>query len=318
MPTLPPLFLVGPTGVGKSAVAVQLATSLGADIVSVDSMQVYRGMDIGTAKPSATDRAAVQHHLIDVVDLTESFDAARFVSCAQAIQADAERMARPLVFCGGTGFYLKAYFEGLSEAPAADLALRAELEKAPLENLLLELKEKDPDTYQRIDKRNLRRIIRALEVVRLTGKAYSAQQASWRQALKRPEGCTEPIVLGLARERVDLCRRLEARVDTMFASGLVAEVEDLARRGLIENRTASQALGYRQVLAFLAGRQSLDVTIAEVKTKTRQYARRQMTWFRNQAVVHWLNVLPDETPERMADQAREQYGSLTRRSICCG
>ena len=169
---LPPIFIAGPTAVGKSEIALRLAEQLGGEIISADSMQVYRGLDIGTAKPSPADRARVPHHLIDICDLTESFDAAQFARLAHRAVAEIQSRGHVPVLCGGTGLYFKAFLEGLGEAPSADAKLRAELEAAPLENLLAELRERDPAAYEKIDKKNPRRVIRAVEVMRLTGKPF--------------------------------------------------------------------------------------------------------------------------------------------------
>ena len=165
-----PIFLAGPTAVGKSVVALALAEKLGGEIISVDSMQVYRGLDIGTAKSSAAERARVPHHLIDVAELTEAFDATKFVVLAEKAVGEIQSRGRVPIFCGGTGLYFKAFLEGLGEAPPADEKLRAELEAAPLANLLRELEQRDPATFAKIDRQNPRRVIRAIEVIRLTGQ----------------------------------------------------------------------------------------------------------------------------------------------------
>src|SRR6185437_7576011 len=172
-------FLAGPTAVGKSEMALLLAEKIGGEIISVDSMQVYRGLDIGTAKPSAEERTRARHHLIDAMDLAESFDAAKFVQLANAAVSEIQSRGRVPIFCGGTGLYFKAFLEGLGEAPAADGALRAELEAMPLEALLAELAEKDHATFEKIDRNNPRRVVRAVEVIRLTGKPFSMQKAQW-------------------------------------------------------------------------------------------------------------------------------------------
>ncbi len=179
---LRPVFLAGPTAVGKSAVAFALAEKFGGEIISVDSMQVYRGLDIGTAKPSPAERAHVPHHLIDVCDLHEAFDAAQFIRLAQKAVAEIQSRDKTPIFCGGTGLYFKAFLDGLGEAPATDAKLRAELEAAPLEKLLEELRERDPATFEKIDRQNPRRVIRAVEVIRLTGKKFSEQRAEWKTA----------------------------------------------------------------------------------------------------------------------------------------
>ena len=298
----PLLFIVGPTAVGKSEVAMLLAERLGGEIVSVDSMQVYRGLDIGTAKPSAVDRARVVHHLIDVVDLNESFDAAQFIRLSREAVAAIRARGHLPILCGGTGLYFKAFLEGLGDAPPADPAVRAQLEAVALPELLRELAELDPATYKRIDRHNLRRVVRALEVIRLTAKPFSEQRAEWVQAARQHlERVSRPPrtgpVIGLTRSAADLGRRINFRVDEMFHQGLVAETEQLLKRGLAQNRTALQALGYRQVWEYLQGVRSLPETVELVKCRTRQYAKRQRTWFNRQLSVHWVQAKPTDSSE---------------------
>lgn len=271
---------------------MQLAELLDGEIVSVDSMQVYLGLDIGTAKPSPADRSRVPHHLVDVVELTESFNAAGFVRLARQAVAEIQRRGRVPILCGGTGLYFKAYLEGLGEAPPADTALRAVLEATPLPELLRELAALDPVTYERIDRHNPRRVVRAIEVIRLTGKPFSAQRADWRPPTRLPQPPTRCI--GLARSAADLHSRIAARVDAMFSRGWVAETEHLLQRGLAQNRTAMQALGYRQIVEHLRGERSLPETIALVKLRTRQFAKRQMTWFRRQLPLTWIPLMSED------------------------
>ena len=290
-----PLLLAGPTAVGKSEIAVRLAEKLGGEIISVDSMQVYRGLDIGTAKPSPEECARVPHHLIDVVDLTESFDAARFIELAHRTVADIQGRGRLPILCGGTGLYFKVFLEGLAQAPPADDVLRAALRATPLPELLRELAERDPVSYDRIDRQNPRRIIRAIEVIRLTGQPFSAQRAKWEHATRNTQHA--PNCFGLARSQADLQLRIDARVDAMFRRGWVAETEALLKRGLAQNQTAMQALGYRQIVEHLRGERSLPETIALVKLRTRQFAKRQMTWFRRQLHLTWIHLEPQGSAE---------------------
>ena len=186
---LRPVFIAGPTAVGKSEIALALAEKTGGEIISADSMQVYRGLDIGTAKPPPAERARVPHHLIDVCDLTENFDAAQFIRLAQKAVEEIQSRNKIPVFCGGTGLYFKAYLSGLGEAPGAHSELRAGLEAAPFESLLRELRERDPAAYEKIDRQNPRRVIRAVEVIRLTGKKFSEQRAEWKSEAgsRKPE-----------------------------------------------------------------------------------------------------------------------------------
>lgn len=293
-----PLLLAGPTASGKSAVALELAERLGGEIVSVDSMQVYRGLDVGTAKPSKDELARVSHHLVDVVALTEPFDAARFVRLANEAIREIEGRGRVPILCGGTGFYFNAWMGGLGSAPAPDPALRAELEALPLEALLDELARLDYATFDEIDTENRRRVVRAVEVIRLTGRPFSAQRATWGDVPEAVRG----RCFGLHRERTDLHARIHARVDAMFARGLVAETRALLEQGLEANRTAMQAIGYRQVVEHLRGEYGLREAIERVKVKTRQFAKRQLTWFRGQMDLAWVDVARDELPAATADR----------------
>jgi tRNA dimethylallyltransferase len=296
-----PILLAGPTAVGKSTVALALAERIGGEIVSVDSMQVYRGLDLGTAKPSPAERARVPHHLIDVVELTEPFDAARFVALARRAVAEIQSRGRVPILCGGTGLYFKAFLAGLGESPPADPKLRAELEAAPLAELLRELEERDPATFARIDRQNPRRVIRAVEVIRLTGQPFSSQRAPWDTVGTRSTVFqTSPLSFGLSRAPGDLRTRIDARVEQMFRRGLVEETKRLLERGLAQNRTALQAIGYRQVVEHLRGQRPLAATIELVKSKTRQFARRQMTWFRRQLQLDWIEWKPGDTASGIA------------------
>lgn len=293
----PPLFIAGPTAVGKSEVALRLAEQLGGEILSADSMQVYRGLDIGTAKPSADERARVPHHLIDICDLSEGFDAAQFIRRAQSAVTEISARGKVPIFCGGTGLYLKAYLSGLGEAPATNPELRAKLEAIPFEVLLHELRERDPVAYEKIDKQNPRRVIRAVEVIRLTGKKFSEQRAEWKSEAQSPKPKT---AFCLTRSAPDLHIRINARVDAMFARGLVAETRGLLQHGLAENQTAMQAIGYRQVVEHLRGDRSLLDTIELVKIRTRQFSKRQLTWFRRHGNMAWVELKPGEPVEAAA------------------
>ena len=290
-----PLLLAGPTAVGKSEIAVLLAERLGGEIISVDSMQVYRGLDIGTAKPSPGERARVPHHLIDVVDLTVPFDASQFLQLAHRAVADIQARGRVPILCGGTGLYFKAFLEGLGQVPQADAALRAILHATPLPELLRELAERDPVTYGRIDRQNPRRVIRAVEVIRLTGRPFCTQRADWQPSPLAPRPSS--LQFGLARTPADLQRRIDARVEAMFRQGWVAETEQLLVRGLAQNPTAMQALGYRQIVGHLRGQRSLAETVALIKIRTRQFAKRQMTWFRRQLHLTLVRLEPEASAE---------------------
>ena len=306
------VFIAGPTAVGKSEIALALAEQLGGEIITVDSMQVYRGLDIGTAKPSPADRARVPHHLIDICDLTESFDAAQFIRRAQKAVEEIQLRGRVPVFCGGTGLYFKAFLSGLGEAPSANPELRAELEAASFEALLRELRERDPAAYEKIDKQNPRRVIRAVEVIRLTGKKFSEQRAEWKVGSSRCDDRTAQRAVAaiycFTRQPADLHARINIRVDEMFRRGLVDETRELLQRGLAENKTAMQAIGDRQVVEHLRGERNLAETIELVKIKTRQFAKRQLTWFRRQLDPEWIELKPDDSLETvLANLQRERH-----------
>ncbi len=285
---------------GKSKVAVVLAERLGGEIISVDSMQVYRGLDLGTAKPSPDERSRVAHHLIDVVGLTEPFDAGQFARRAADAVTEIQGRGRIPILCGGTGLYFRAFIQGLGDAPPANASLRKELEATPLADLIKELEARDPATFQAIDHQNPRRVIRAVEVIRQTGKPFSSQRAAWTGA--ESTGRAEHRFFALSRPQAELMERIDARVDAMFERGLVAETEQLLALGLRQNQTAMQAIGYRQVAEHLRGERSLSDTIALVKVRTRQFAKRQRTWFRHQAHAQWLTISAEEKSDEVADR----------------
>lgn len=299
----PPLLLAGPTAAGKSEVALLLAERFGGEIISVDSMQVYRGLDLGTAKPTPDERRRVPHHLLDVVEITEPFDAARFVGLARSAVEEITSRGRWPILCGGTGLYFNAFLEGLGGSPPADAALRAELKLTPLPELLCELGARDPATFERIDRKNPRRVVRAVEVIRLTGRPFSEQRADWSASTDdMPILGTDPVVHVLTRQPDDLRARIDERVDRMFERGLVCETQALLARGLEQNPTAMQAIGYRQVIEHLRGERPLAETIALVKQRTRQFAKRQRTWFRHQLSAEWIEVAPRESAETVGDR----------------
>lgn len=300
---LQPILLAGCTATGKSAVALELAERLGGEIVSVDSMQVYRGLDLGTAKPSAAERQRVPHHGVDVVELGDSFDAARFVSLANDAVHEIQQRGRVPILCGGTGLYFNAWLSGLGDSPPPDPGLRAQLEALPTAALLDELARQDAATLNDIDLQNRRRLVRAVEVIRLTGRPFSEQRAQWPDRAPALAGRS----VGLARSRPDTVARIDSRVDDMLRSGLVMETRDLLARGLERNRTASQAIGYRQVIEHLRGERGLQETRELIKVRTRQFAKRQLTWFRGQLDLAWLDIPRDEDPGTTADRVVQQF-----------
>ena len=303
-------FLVGPTAVGKSAIALELALALDAELVSADSMQVYRGMDIGTAKPTAEERALVPHHLIDVCDVSEVFDAKQFIEMASRIIDGIHARGKKALVVGGTGLYVRALRHGLFEGPSRNEELRERLEKMTAVQLFEELERLDPATAKRIDRHNPRRLVRALEVFHGTGKPISELQKEWGRG--EDNRVAAPAGFMLNRDREDLHMRIERRIDQQIASGWVDEVRHLLESGLEKNATAMQAAGYRELVAHVRGDLSLAEAVALIKTRTRQLAKRQLTWFRREPQLNWLEIgreeLPSITVERILQgmQHREE------------
>ena len=280
------LILTGPTGSGKSRLGVELAERLGAEIVSMDSMALYRGMDVGTAKPSAADRQRVPHHLIDVLDPWQSASVAWWLEQAAACCQDIERRGKRVLIVGGTPLYLKALLRGLFDGPPADPDLRRQLaeeaERDGREHLHSRLADVDPVAAARLHPNDLRRVIRALEVWQLTGRPISAWQQEWAPAEQPfPPAATADRVLWLDRPRQELYARIDARVHEMMAAGLVEEVRGLRRLGGQLSREAAQALGYKEVLDHLDGGAGLDETVRLIQTRSRNFAKRQLSWFRH-------------------------------------
>jgi tRNA dimethylallyltransferase len=306
------LFLVGPTAVGKSAIALELARLIECEIVSADSMQVYRGMDIGTAKPTATERAFVPHHLIDVCEVNDVFDAKQFVELASKAIADIHSRGKLALVVGGTGMYVRALRHGLFDGPPRNDELRARLESLSAPELFAELQRVNPQTASRIDRHNPRRLVRALEVFYETGKPIGQLQAQWDQ--QHAPG-SAPIV-GLTRERAGLLARMERRIDEQIAAGWVEEVRRLLPLGLEKNPSAMQAAGYRELVAHVHGEISLDNAVALIKTRTRQLAKRQLTWFRREPQLQWIQIgreeQPSETATRVCDVFHQQEKSSAR------
>jgi tRNA dimethylallyltransferase len=295
-------IVLGCTGCGKGAFARELADRVGADIVSVDSMKVYRRMDIGTAKPSAADRARVPHHLIDVAEPSEDFSVARFVELAgEAIRATHGR-GRPVVAVGGTALYLKALSEGLFEGPSADATIRARLRTRAKElgsaGLHAELERADPVAAERIHPNDLRRIVRALEVYEVTGQPISALQTQW----DRERTLYNCRFIGLRRHLDDQSRRINQRVKRMIDSGLVDEVRALLAEDQPLSRTARKAVGYAEIIQYLSGRLSLADAVENIKINTRQLAKSQRTWFKRFRVARWIDLAADAEAALVVDE----------------
>ncbi len=293
MPTLapPPLVaVVGPTAAGKSDLATALAATLGGEVVNADAMALYRGMDVGTAKPTPAERAGVPHHLLDVLDVTETASVAAYQRAARAVIEDLRSAGRTPVLVGGSGLYVQAVVDEL-EFPGTDAALRAgleaELAAVGPAALHARLAAVDPAAAAAVLPGNGRRIVRALEVVALTGRPFTA-----RLAVGGPPRY-DAVLLGVDRPTGELDERVARRVARMFAAGLVAETRLLLGRGLREGRTAARALGYQQVVAALDGSGDLGAAAADTVRATRRFVRRQRSWFRRDKRIGWLDPGPD-------------------------
>jgi len=296
------LVLLGPTASGKSDVALAVARRTGAEILSLDSMQVYRGMDIGTAKPASLEQSEVRHHLLDVVNPNETFTVARFVQAGDAVIADAAARRVPLIATGGTPLYYKALFEGLFTGPSADHPMRDELSRLDGAELAARLQKVDPAAAGRIHMNDTRRLIRALEVYQLTGRPISSLQTDWGQSVPRHAAKW----IGLDWDRDVLNRRINARVKRMIEAGWCEEVRSLMVRYGKLSDTASEATGYAELIAHLNGALPLDQTIERIKMATRQLARKQMKWFRRFPNVRW--IAGDQPPEAIAEQIVNAVG----------
>lgn len=295
------VFIMGCTGSGKGTLGRELAVRTGGEILSVDSMKVYRRMDIGTAKPSAEIRRQIPHHLLDVVEPSAEFSVAEYVNRAEEAIAEIAARGRSIFVVGGTPLYIKALSEGLFEGPSADVALREKLEAMAAEkgtaHLHDQLRAVDPLAASRIHPNDLRRIVRGLEVYELTGKAISGLQEQW----DRDRTKHDCVFIGLRRDKEDQSRRINERVRRMVAAGLVDEVRDLLAEPLPLSVAARQALGYAEMIEHLERRLSLDEAVERIKMNTRQMAKSQRTWFRRFRNVEWIDVTPEADIEKVAD-----------------
>ncbi|HEY2893504.1 MAG TPA: tRNA (adenosine(37)-N6)-dimethylallyltransferase MiaA [Pirellulales bacterium] len=274
-------FLTGATASGKTEIGLRLAELLGAEIVSLDSMAVYRGMEIGTAKPTPAERARIPHHLVDLLEPNQEYSLATYVEDASRTVREIAARGRQALFVGGTPLYLKALLRGIFQGPAADWELRrqfqAELDRSGGDALHRRLQSVDEASAARLHPRDHRRVIRALEVWEKTGQSITRLQQQFEHS--RPAEACRVFVLTWPAE--ELARRIDERVERMFAAGFVEEVRELSRVYGKLSRTASQALGYREVIEHLAGQRDLPATVELVKLRTRQFAKRQRTWFRS-------------------------------------
>ncbi|CAB4886218.1 unannotated protein [freshwater metagenome] len=283
----PLVIICGPTATGKSDLAIEVANAIGAEIINADSMQLYRGMDIGTAKLSVGERDGIPHHLLDILDVSQDASVAQYQLLARACIDERRAAGIPVVIVGGSGLYIKSIIDEMN-FPETDPVLRKKLEDEAehlgTAELYSRLRLLDPEAATAIEPANTRRIIRALEVIEVTGLPYSANLPS-DTSLRYPDA----LHIGLSMERANLAPRIQTRVHGMWKAGLVAEVDSLIEMGLLEGATAQRAIGYAQILAMKRGEISEAAAIEETIIATRQYVRRQETWFKRDRRIQWIS-----------------------------
>ncbi len=309
------VLILGVTASGKGRLAFSLAESLGAEIISIDSMKVYRRMDIGTAKPPKEVRVQLQYHLIDVVEPSESFSVGTFLDLAYEAIEKIKRCDKPIIAVGGTALYIKALLYGLFEGPGTNEQIRAELrlraEAEGLEQLHRELARIDSTAAERISRNDAKRIIRALEVYKLTGKPISSLQKQW-DTIDEGRGTIDDIrctkqdwtIIGLRREKGDDNSRINKRTKKMIAAGLVDEVKSLLAEDKPLSRQARCAIGYAEIIEHLNGKMSLEDATELIKKNTRRLAKNQRTWFRTFQNVNWLDIEAEEPAEKIFSRTK--------------
>lgn len=306
-------ILAGPTASGKSAVGMQLAERIDAEIIALDSMTLYRGMNIGTAKPTADDCRQVPHHLVDVLDPSEEFSVVEYLEAAQAACEEIVARKKNPLFIGGTGMYLKALLRGVFPGPAANWEIRRRLEQSAreegAESLWNRLQQIDPPTAARLSVNDIRRVIRALEVYELTGEPMSAQQ----QQVALPVEQRPQHVYWISPPRDWLHRRIEQRVREMMSAGWLEEVRHLLMRNKPLSRTARQALGYQELFAQLEGKWTQDEAVSQITVRTRQFAKRQHTWYRHLEEVRPIEISGRESVEEIVNRIIDSASPLAPR-----
>ena len=299
------ICIAGPTASGKTALAVELAKELHGEVISCDSMQIYRGMDIGTAKPTQDEMQGITHHMIDVCHPTEDFSVSRYCDMATPILEDVLKRGKTAIIAGGTGLYMDSLIRGNDFAPVPSTGHREKLEALAaaegVESLLSQLRAIDPEAADR-SQGNLRRIVRALEVYYETGETITEHNRKTQSTPPR----YAPIWLGLDfEERSELYRRIDLRVEIMIRQGLLEEIKALLASGIPETATAMQAIGYKEFVDALAGRSSLESAIAQVQQSSRRYAKRQLTWFRRNENMRWIIRKQDQDSAEILAAARQ-------------
>lgn len=311
---IPLVVVAGPTASGKTALAVRLSRRFGGEVVSADSMQIYRTMDIATAKPTLQEQQGIPHHLIDFLAPSQPFSVAEYAKLAHAAIQDVDSRGKLPILAGGTGLYIDSVVNNLSFSEIeTDQNLRRELEQTAkqqgAEVLLDELRTYDPETAARLHPNNLTRIVRAVEVYRLTGITMSEHQRRSRQT---PQ-IYRALELGLDfRDRQKLYDRIDLRVEQMLAAGLLAEAKAVYQAESLQ--TARQAIGYKELFDYFSGKETLEQAVCKIKQESRRYAKRQLTWFRRNPHIHWFYVDEFQNLEDLADQAAEKVNELLLKS----
>ena len=303
------ICIAGPTASGKTALAVALAKALDGEVISCDSMQIYQGMDVGTAKPTEAEMAGIPHHMLDVCDPDEDFSVSRYCALADPVLQDILARGKTAIIAGGTGLYMDALIRGNDFAPCPATGMREKLEieadETGMEAMLERLRAIDPEAAARLHIADRKRIIRALEVYYETGETITAHNLK-TQAIPPKY---DPVWFALEDEnRADLYARIDRRVDIMLKDGLLEEIQGLLHRGIPEKCTAMQAIGYKEFVDGLAGRCTLEEAAALVKQSSRRYAKRQLTWFRRNEKIHWLRRQPGDTTREIVAKARQVLG----------
>ena len=297
------ICVVGPTASGKTALAVELAKFTGGEVVSCDSMQIYRRLSIGTAKPTVEEMQGIPHHMIDICEPDEDFSVSRYVQMATPIVEDILARGKTVIIAGGTGLYVDNLIKGGEFAPTPSTGCRERLEERlnteGLDSLIAELRQIDPVALEK-SQNNPRRIIRALEVYQETGETITAHNE--RTAAMAPK--FDPLWIGIDYvNRQDLYDRIDLRVELMVKDGLLDEIREVLNSGIPEKATAMQAIGYKEFIDAMAGRSTMEEAIAQVQQASRRYAKRQLTWFRRNDKIHWLRRAPGQAAEEIFSQA---------------
>ena len=296
------ICIAGPTASGKTALSIALAKELDAEIISCDSMQIYRRMDIGTAKPSVEERAGIVHHMLDVAEPDEDFSVSRYCKMADPILQDIISRGKTAIIVGGTGLYMDSLIRGNDFAPFPSTGVRERLEQQPIEEVYAQLTAIDPETAARLHLSDKKRIIRAMEIYLETGETMTAHNLR-TQAI--PPKYT-PLWFALEDEdRSDLYARIDSRVTTMLEMGLIDEIQTLLAEGIPPRCTAMQAIGYKEFVDALAGRCSIEEAADQVRQSSRRYAKRQLTWFRRNRAIHWLRRSKEVGSAEILSAARQ-------------